>query len=248
MDGTEELDRLGRALLVQLADDPDDQDCARQFDTLYYEIVWRYLRANHPVLATRVARHLGLARSVAPAVLDEEVEEVAHDATATALRRVRQNAHKFDPTKGRGSPTQWVIGAAEFAYIEVAKAVATARRSDRLQFVDPLDLLEEPDHNPTTEEHVLRKLEDAEALADAATHVSEKEFLALRLRVTAGYSRGEAAERIFGDETMTKQVDGLVERGARKLAEAWSDRRTSPGVAGRTNLSNRTDDKEGTDE
>jgi hypothetical protein len=246
MDGTEELDRRGRALLAQLADDPGDKDCARQFDTLYYEIVWRYLRASHAVLATRVARYLGLAGSVAPAVLEEEVEEVAHDATATALRRVRQNARKFDPTKG--SPTRWVIGAAEYAYIEVAKAVVTARRSDRLEFVDPLDLLDAPDRNPTTEEHVLRGLEDAETLAEAARHLSEKEFLALRLRATAWYSRGETAERIFGDETMKKQVDGLVERGARKLAEAWSDRRPSPGVGGRTNLSNRTDDKERTDE
>lgn len=246
MDGTEELDRRGRALLAELADDPDGQNCARQFDSLYYEIVWRYLRANHAVLATRVGRYLGQAGNVAPAVLQEEIEEVVHDATKTALRRVRQNAHKFDATKG--SPTRWVIGAAEYAYVEVAKAVVTARRSDRLEFVDPLDLLDVPDRNPTTEEHVLRQTEDAEAIADAASHLSEKEFLALRLRATAGYSRGEAAERIFGDATMKKQVDGLVERGARKLAKAWNDRRLWPGVAGGTNLSDRTDDKEGTDE
>lgn len=201
-DGAEELDRRGRALLAQLVEDPDDEDCARQFDSLYYEIVWRYLRANHAVLATRVARYLGQVGAVAPEVLREEVEEVAHDSTKTALRRVRQNAHKFDPSKG--SPTRWVIGAAEYAYIEVAKAVLTARRSDRLEFVDPLELLDEPDRNPTTEEHVLRQIEDAEAMADAASHLSEKEFLALRLRATAGYSRGEVAERIFGDATMKK--------------------------------------------
>lgn len=145
MDGTEELDRRGRALLAELADDPDGQNCARQFDSLYYEIVWRYLRANHAVLATRVGRYLGQAGNVAPAVLQEEIEEVVHDATKTALRRVRQNAHKFDATKG--SPTRWVIGAAEYAYVEVAKAVVTARRSDRLEFVDPLDLLDVPDRN-----------------------------------------------------------------------------------------------------
>lgn len=246
MDGTEELDRRGRELLAQLANDPDDEDCARQFGSLYYEIVWRYLRTNHAVLATRVARYLGLQGAVAPAVLEEEVEEVAHDAAATALRRVRQNAHKFDPAKG--SPTQWVIGAAQYAYVEVAKAVVGARRSDRLKFVDPRDLLDEPDCNPTTEEHVLRALEDAEALADAASHLSEKEFLALRLRATAGYSRGEAAQMIFGDAKMKKRVDGLVERGARKLAEAWSNRRHSRGLAGGSILTGRSDDKEGTDE
>lgn len=241
MDGIEELDRRGRALLAELAHDPDDA-CARQFDGLYYEVVWRYLRANHAILATRVARYLGVEGSVAPQVLEDEVDEVAHDATATALRRVRQNAWKFDST--RGSPTRWAIGAAEYAYIEVAKGIVRARRSDKLEFVDPVDLVDEPDRNPTTEEHVLRQLEDEEALADAARHVSEKEFAALRLRATAGYSRSEAAERIFGDATMKKQVDGLVERGARKLAKAWADRRPWPGVAGSTNVPDRTDDKE----
>ncbi|HEX6679826.1 MAG TPA: hypothetical protein VF063_04195 [Gaiellaceae bacterium] len=239
----DELDRRGCALLARLVDEPDEEDCARQFDTLYYEIVWRYLRAKHRVLATRVARYLGVAGAVAPQVLDEEVDEVAHDATATALRRVRQNAERFDGAKG--TPTQWVIGAAEYAYVEVAKAVVSARRSDVLEFVDPLDLFDEPDRNPTTEEHVLRQFEDAEALADAARHVSEKEFLALRLRATAGYSRAEAAKMIFGDATMKKQVDGLVERGARKLAQAWHDRRTSQRVPRRTNLQGRTDGREG---
>jgi DNA-directed RNA polymerase specialized sigma24 family protein len=240
MDGTEEMDRYGRALLARLVEAPEDADCARRFDSLYYEIVWRYLRANHRVLAARVAGYVGYSGSVAPPILEAEVDEVAHDATATALRRVRQNAAKFDPTKG--SPTKWVIGNSEYAYIEVAKEVVKARRSDRLEFVDPDDLLDERDPNPTTEEHVLRQLDDADALADAAQHLSEREFAALRLRATAGYSRGEAAERIFGDATMKKQVDGLVERGARKLAAAWADRRSSRGTFGSTNVSDRTDD------
>ncbi len=85
-------------------------------------------------------------------------------------------------------------------------------------------------------------------MADAASHLSDKEFLALRLRVTAGYSRGEAAQIIFGDGQMKKRVDGLVERGARKLAKAWSNRRPSRGPAGRSILTGRSDDKEGTDE
>jgi len=243
MDGMDELDLRGRALLARLVDEPDNEKCATQFNELYYEIVWRYLRAKHGVLGTRVARYLGLPGAVAPQILAQEVDDVAHDTTAKALTRVRENATKFDAAKG--TPTQWVLGAAEFAYIEVAKAVVKRRRSERLEFVDPLDLLDEPDSNSTTEEHVLRQLEDAEALADAARHVSEKEFLALRLRATAGYSRGEAAEAIFGDAEMKKQVDGLVERGARKLAQAWEDRRPSPRVPGRINLQGRADDREG---
>jgi DNA-directed RNA polymerase specialized sigma24 family protein len=202
--------------------------------------VWRYLRAKHQVLGARVARYLGVVGSIAPPVLEEEVDEAAHDATATALRRVRQNAAKFDST--RGGPTQWVIGSAEYAYIDVAKEIVNARRSDALKFMDPAELLDVEDPNQTTEEHVLRQLDDAETLANAAHHLSEQEFAALRLRVTAGYSRAEAAEAIFGDPQMKKRIDGLVERGARKLAKAWADRRSSQGIAESTNFPDRTDD------
>lgn len=244
MEGTEDLDRRGAQLLARLAIDPNG-DCKRQFDALYYELVWRYLRANHAKLAARVARYLKADGVVGPGVLDEEVAEVAHDATLIALRRVRQGAARFDPAKG--TATGWVIGAAEFAWVEVAKTVVSARRSGQHMFVAPEDLLAVADPNPTTEEHVLRHLENAEALADAARHLNENEWAAVRLVVTAGYSYAEAARVIFGDETKTKQVGGLLERGKAKLAEAWNDRRPSPSGAGGANLADRTDDKEGTD-
>jgi DNA-directed RNA polymerase specialized sigma24 family protein len=244
VDGTEELDRRGAQLLARLAVEPDG-DCPRQFDALYYELVWRYLRTNDKKLAARVARYLKADGVVAPEVLDEEVAEVAHDATLIALRRVRQGAARFDPA--RGTATGWVIGAAEFAWVEVAKTIVSARRSGQHLFVAPEDLLAVADPNPTTEEHVLRHLEDAEALADAARHLNENEWAAVRLVVTAGYSYAEAAQVIFGDETKTKQVGGLLERGKAKLAEAWKERRPSPSGAGGANLADRTDDKEGTD-
>lgn len=244
MDPIEELNRRGRALLAELAADPDS-DCWRQFDALFYPAVWRYLRANHAIVSARVARYVKVDGVVAPDVLPEEIDEVALEATTVALRRVRENAARFDPD--RGTPTMWVIGAAEYAYVEVAKTIVAARRSDRLQFVPPEDLLEVPDRNPTTEEHVFRHVEDAEALEDAVNHVSEKEFAALRLVLTAGYSYAEAAEVIFGDATMTRQVDGLLTRGKRKLAEAWTNRKPSPRGASGSSLLDRTDDKEGTD-
>jgi DNA-directed RNA polymerase specialized sigma24 family protein len=240
MAGIERQDRRGRALLARLAVDPDDETAAREFDALYYEVVWRYLRSKHRVLGQRVARYVGAAGQIAPVVLENEVDEVAHDATATALRRVRSNVEKFDPAKG--SPTMWVIGNAEFAYIDVAKAIATARRSERLRFVDPSDLTEERDPSPSTEEHVIRHLSDADALADAANHVSEREWIAVRLRVTAGYSREETALAIFGDKTMKKQVDGLLERGLKKLAIAWNDRKPTRGGAGSVKFLDGADD------
>lgn len=222
MDELDELDNRGRELLAQLTADPENE-CRRQFDALYYEIVWRYLRANHFVLATRVSRYLGLDAAIAPQVLEEEVDEVAHEATTIALRRVRERAARFDPD--RGTPTKWVIGAAEYAWIDVAKTIVSARRSDRLVFVEPQDLHDVVDANPSTEEHVLARLQDDEALADAAAHLNSTEFAAIRLVITLGYSYADAAERIFGDPSKGKQIDGLLTRAKDKLGRAWTDRR-----------------------
>ncbi len=240
MESKDEIDRQGRRLLAYLATHPDDPGAARQFDALYYEIVWRDLRARHGVLGWRVARYLGKEGTLAPALLAGEVDEVAHDATATALRRVRRNAAKFDPAKS--SASNWVIGNAEFAFVEVAKEVVRARRSELLKFVDPGDLLETEDPNQSTEEHVLRHIADADALEEAASYVSEREWVAIRLRITIGYSRGEAALAIFGDSTMKKQVDGLVERGLRKLERAWSSRGPSQATGESTKFSASADD------
>jgi RNA polymerase sigma factor (sigma-70 family) len=245
VDGIDELDRRGRQLLAELAADPAS-DCWRQFDALFYELVWKYLRSCHRVLGARVARYLGVEGDVAPPLQPGEVEEVAHDATKVALRRVRQNAARFDHE--RGTPTKWVIGAAEYAYVEVAKTIAAARRPDRTRFVPPEELFDIPDSNPTTEEHVLRHLQDEEALADAAEHLSEKEFAAVRLTITAGYSYAEVAELMFGDAAMTKQVDGLLTRGKRKLAAAWESRRPVPPSAVRFNVSESAEDMEGSNE
>lgn len=244
MDGLEELDRRGRELLDELAADPEG-DCWKQFDALFYEPVWRYLVANHEVLNARVSRYLKVDALVAPEIQSAEVREVAHEATVIALRRVREKAGRFDAD--RGTPTMWVLGAAEWAWIDVCRAIAKARRSDRLQFVEPEELVDEPDRNPTTEEHVLRHLQDAEALEDAARHVDANEFAALRLVVTGGYSYAEAAKVIFGDEMMTKRVDRLLTSGKRKLADAWADRKPSPNGASGSKLQGRTDDKEGSD-
>lgn len=218
----DELDRLGYALLLELAVEPTT-DCARKFDALYYEIVWKSLRANYPFLGQRVARYLRQVGTIAPHVRPEEADEIAHEATKLALRRVRENAGRFDPAKG--TPTVWVIGAAEYAFIEVAKAISKARRSSELLFVSPELLHGEPDPKGSPEEQVLQRFSDEEALGKAASHLTEKELVAIRMVLTAGYSYRETAERIFGNASLTKQVDGLLTRAKRKLAEAWeSDR------------------------
>ena len=245
MNRLDELDRTGAELLARLAAGGGDK-CARDFDALLYEFVWRFLRRERDALTARVARFLKLEGLPAPSVLPEEVDEVAHDATTLALRRVRQKAARFDPR--RGTVTDWACGAATWAWIEVAKETVKARRGAKLEFVDPADLVEHPDAFPTTEEHVLGKIADEEALAEAATHLSEKEFTVLRLIYTSGYSYAEAAEAMFGDGSATKQIDGLLTRAKAKLARAWADRRAAPQPGARTNVLDPGDDEEGRNE
>lgn len=244
MDGIEELDRRGRALLVELARDPESE-CWRDFYELFYQAVWRYLRANHAALAFRVARFLRVDAVLASNVLEEEIDEVAHEATKVALRRVCNGAARFDLVNG--SPTKWVIGSAHYAYVEVAKAIVLARRSERLVFMAPEDLLHVRDPNPSTEEHVLRHLENAEALEDAANHVTEGEFAAMRLVITLGFSYQEAAELLFEDATKARKVDGFLTRGKPRLTEAWDDRKPSPRGASGSNVLDGADDKEESD-
>jgi len=220
VDALEELNRRGTALLAELAANPESE-CWRQFDALFYEIIWRWIRANHATMAARVARYLQVEWIGGVDILPEEVDEVAHEATKVALQRVRKNAARFNPN--RGTPVQWVIGAAAYAYVDEARKVLKARQPDK--FVALGDLDEPPDPTPTPEERVLRGMEDTAALDDAARHLTEKEFTAIRLVVTAGYSYAEVARMIFGDENMTKQVDGLLTRAKAKLTEAWANRK-----------------------
>jgi DNA-directed RNA polymerase specialized sigma24 family protein len=222
LDELAELNGRARELLAELAENPS-VECERQFDALLYEFVWRYLRHNAGRLKTRVAAYLGVDGAIAPDVRADEVDEVAHDATTIALRRVREKAERFDPR--RGTPAMWVIGAAEFAYVEVSRALVHARRSPELSFQDPDDLLGIPDASPSTEEHVLSAMSDGQALADAASHLSEQEFAAIRLVNTLGFSHAEVAEMLFGEESMSRSVEGLLTRGRPKLAQAWQERR-----------------------
>ena len=227
MDQPNHLDEPARELLAALAERPDE-DLARRFDALLYEFVWRHLRAGGERIAFRVARYTSSAGIPAPRLQAGELTEVAHEATTIALRRVRQKASEFDPA--RGTPTSWVIGAAEYAYVEVAKAIAAARRSPRLSFQDPQDLLDVPDWNPSTEEHVISKLSSELALREAAEVLDDHEFAALRLVDTLKFSYAEAAEVMFGEANMERTVEGMLRRGRRKLAAAWQDRK--PSVSG----------------
>jgi DNA-directed RNA polymerase specialized sigma24 family protein len=242
MNPIDELNRNGRAILARLAHDPDPA-CEQQFDALFYFPVWRHLVDSSGVLGTRVARYLGMDSALVPPLPPREVESVAHDATRTGLRRVREHAEKFDPA--RGAPLMWVIGAAEFAFVEISRDIF--KLLARQELLPPAEMAALGGLAPSTEEHVIRYLSDVEAFAEAAACLSEQEFVALSMVATAGYSYAEVAERLFGDPTLTKRVDGLLSRGKRKLAAAWEARRPARSGAAGTKVSPPADDRKGSD-
>lgn len=163
MNPIDHLNRNGRDLLARLACDPNPA-CQRQFDALFYFPVWRHLVDSSDVLGTRVARYLGKDSALVPPLPPCDVESVAHDATKTGLRRVRENAHRFDPA--RGTPLMWVIGAAEFAFVEISKDSFKLR--GRQELLPPEEMTALADIAPSTEELVIRHFSDAEAFAEAA--------------------------------------------------------------------------------
>jgi hypothetical protein len=236
------LDRQGAFLLAALARG-HDPDLARKFDTLFYELTWRHLRDNHATLGARVARRLKTKGSVIPYIQERELDDVAHDATSRALHRVRNGAARFDPS--RGKVTAWVVIAAEFAYVEVAQEVAKARRSEELTFVDPADIAEIAGPAMSTEEFVIGRLDDAQALAEAAELLTVEQFTLIRARINGGYSRAELALAVFGDASAVKRVDYLFECAKKALAEAWADKRPGSGTSSAGfKVSDGADDKE----
>jgi DNA-directed RNA polymerase specialized sigma24 family protein len=242
MDELERLDKDASGLLEKIAAGAGE-DCALQFDVLLYEFVWRYLRANSGRIAERVGRYVGSDAAAGPPLLANELAEVAHDATTLALRRVREKAGRFDAAQGKA--TLWVLGAAEYAFVEVAKAIAAARRPTHYTFEDPQTFLEVPDSSPSTEEHILAKISNEQALEEAARALSEHEYAALRLVHTLKFSYAEAAEVIFGDAGMDRAIDGLLVRGRRKLAEAWQDRQPPTNAHGAGKVSGPSVDNTG---
>jgi hypothetical protein len=241
-----ELDEYGARLLAQMAVDPDGPAC-RQLGGVFYPVLWGFLRANHRRLGTIVGGYAGSDRAAAPELLEEEVDDVAHAATAKAIERLRRNAAQFDPTEGPA--TKWALGAAGFAFVEEAKkAVAKRTRGPQIVLQDPTELQEQIDDQTALEEDMLRRVIKEQTYAEVAELLNENEWTALRLRVVMGMPCPAIASAMFGDETKTRKVEGLLERGKKKLAIAWQDRRPSTRRVRATNVRASTDDKGEADE
>ncbi|HEX3323950.1 MAG TPA: hypothetical protein VHR65_02260, partial [Solirubrobacterales bacterium] len=161
----EKRDDLGAALLAELSRNPDST-LVREFHSLFYEFIWKRLWRDQDRLSERVRRHLNASGPTTPRLRAEEIGEVAHDATTRALRRVCEGAAKFDPA--RGTATHWVIGASEFAFVEVAKEAVAARQPQGVEFSHPEALEGVADPAPSTEELVISRISTEQLLREAA--------------------------------------------------------------------------------
>lgn len=241
----DEMNEKGALFLAKLAENPSSP-CGRDFEALFYPFIWGRLRRQHAQISERVARHLGISEPTAPLLKPDEVDEVAHDATSRALRRVRENAARFDPALG--SATTWVIGASDFAFVEVAKEIVAARRPQGVEIIDIDALHRLADTSPTTEEHVIEQLMSDAAVAEAAEILTEKEWGALRLTATLGFSYAQAAAMIFGNSGRVRQIDGLLTRAKEKLRIAWAERQPRSRGSEAISVKDRPEEVEGTNE
>lgn len=242
----EELDKYGAQLLAEMAADPESRAC-QQFAGVFYPVIWGFLRANHRNVGTIVGGYAGSDKSAAPELLDEEVDDAAHAATERAIKRLRRNAAWFDPEKG--TATKWILGAAGFAFVEVAKeTVAKRTRRPKIDPEDPAVVAEKVDAAGALEEDFLWRVINEQTYAEVADLLNENEWTALRLRVLMEMSCAAIARAMFDDETKTRRVEGLLERGKKKLAAAWEDRRPSRKKVTATNVRASTDDKGEADE
>jgi DNA-directed RNA polymerase specialized sigma24 family protein len=207
------------ALLNAVAREPSPT-AVRVFDEFFYPLVVAYVRKRHRMLGLEVAARSGNGGSAAPLLSRHQIDEAAHVTALTALRRARASARRFDPE--RGSPVAWVLRAAGFAYVEVAKAMAQDERRLMTQA--------EADAEADIGQPAPAAMSDpAEAVAgqDLIDQVflvladDERAVAILRLRYDSTYA--EIAEALFGDASATKRVDHLLYSARRKLATRWTE-------------------------
>jgi DNA-directed RNA polymerase specialized sigma24 family protein len=202
------------ALLNAVGRDPSPT-AVRAFDEFFYPIVLRYVLKRHRFIGLEIARRTGAGGvSAAPMLADHQVEEAAHTTALIALRRARASARRFDPEAG--DPVAWVVGAAAFAYVEVAKAM----RREREDLAPGADVA--PERATPSEDQPADILERQDLLDDLFLVLGDEERAVVILVLRYSYSYAEAAEVLLGDPAATKRIDYLLQSARRKLAPRWA--------------------------
>lgn len=183
------------------------------FDEFFYPLVIDYIVERHGSIGFDVAAWMGASGSAAPELDEHQIEEAQQRAALIALRRARASAARFDPAQG--SPVGWVLRAAAYAYVEVAKQLA--RDQDELAA------------SPEALETVASPAEDlADTLArqqlvdDLLLVLSDDERRVVALVLKHEYTYKQAAQRLFGSTDEAKRVDHLLQSARKKMAPRWA--------------------------
>lgn len=207
------LEKVGRQLMATVAAAPDSP-AAQKFDELFYPHVLRYARKRNHALGVEAARLLGQEGNIAPRLSPQQLDEAAHLTATKALESARRSAKKFDPSKG--TALAWVLRAAAFAYVDVARLLAGSDR--RFQDVATSDAdLERLLHRDRDSEDPSEVAENHDILARYFSLLTDEERLVVLAREKFNLSYVEIAEIVFKDASAAKRVDKMLQ-GAREKA------------------------------
>lgn len=186
----------------------------RAFDEFFYPVVLQHVRKRHHHIGVEMGAKLGVGGSAAPRLTTEQADEAAHITAIVALRRARASARQFDPALG--TAVGWVLRAANFAYLEVARQLAR----DHAELVDGQEPPPEPVAPPATTDPA--EIFQRQATLDHLFLVlgdDERRVVTLVLRYK--YTYAQTAEIMFGDSNATKRIDHLLQAARSKLALRW---------------------------
>lgn len=225
----DDLNRQGALLLEALAHAPDDHALTTQFNTLFYPVLLHYVKRRQPHLRAALAAMTGKQAAV-PQLDPQDVEEAAHATAWLALEAARAGALRFDAA--RGSALTWVLRAAAWAYVDVAKELARGSRRSVLRVLSESDEVERRLNELRQEDDPAEIVVGQEKIDRAFALLSEQERQALTLKIH-GFSYEESAAIIFGDPKSGRRVEYLLRRARHKLCAAWSELEatgTAPGL------------------
>lgn len=204
--------RRALALLNAVAREPS-RTAVLAFDEFFYPLIFAYVAKRHHTIGIEMGAKLSVGGSAAPHVPSTQVDEAAHVTALVALRRARASASQFDATLG--SPIGWVLRAAGYAYLEVARQLAQ----------DQGELLEDDEQDrpaPTALTDPAEILARQSEIDDLFLPLSDDERRVVNLVLRYKYTYAQAAEIVFGDAKATKRVDHLLQSARTKLARRWA--------------------------
>lgn len=234
----DELNRRGAQLLQGIAAAPGDSNIATEFNTLFYPVILQYVKRRQSSLRASITALIGHA--AVPHLDPQDIEDAANATAWLALETARAGAGRFDSSQG--TALAWVMRAAAFAYLDVARELARGSRRSVLSTVTQSDEIEQMLNELRQEDDPAEVVLGQDRVDRAFALLSEQERQALMLKIR-GFSYEQSAAIIFRDPTCGRRIEHLLRRGRNKLRAAWPDLEAAGTVPG-LDLQTPNDDKE----